>query len=88
MQLMRIPVVAIYMDHYGTFPEIRTDAYGSIEEIRTLVDTSQGGMARAGLEYPILKGLTIDLSGSFEVLEAPPGTNNFFSFVSGLTYRI
>jgi hypothetical protein len=64
------------------------DGQAARAEIRTLTDTSQGALARAGFEYPILKGLTLDLSGSFEVLEAPPGTNNLFSFVSGLTYRI
>lgn len=68
-------------------PDPVPDAQGNLVDIRSIDDTQLGGLGRFGMEYEVSPILRVDVHGSFEVFEFPPGTNASATAGAGLVYR-
>ncbi|NNE42651.1 MAG: outer membrane beta-barrel protein [Gemmatimonadetes bacterium] len=63
------------------------DPAGNIVDISSYSDSQIGAMVRTGLEYPVASAVSVDVNGSFEIIEFEPGTNSIFAVNTGLLFR-
>ena len=57
-------------------------------DVSSFSDSQLGGLARFGLEYGLTGSVALDVSGTYEVIEFPSGTNTMSAGNAGVVIRL